>query len=77
MAKLEHRPNDNAISTNFGWQDKTTGELLVSAVGAFANPEAIVDRPNIPITTTTATPKAVKGKTDSKQEDSKENSLKE
>lgn len=71
--KLEHRPNDNAISTNFGWQDKTTGELLVSAVGAFANPEAIVDRPNIPITTTAATPKAGKVK----QEASKENSPKE
>lgn len=45
-SKLEHKPNDNAVKTKFGWQDGTTGELLVSAYGAFTTVDVEITRPN-------------------------------
>lgn len=34
---INQRPNENAVKTIDGWVDKTTGELLVSAYGVFAD----------------------------------------
>lgn len=45
---LESRPsNPNAKKSIFGWCDSVTGEVLVSAYGAFT-PEINMDRPNCP-----------------------------
>lgn len=49
MSKLDHRPNDKAVKTQWGWQNSETGELLVSAVGAFSDDiEADSALPNSP-----------------------------
>ena len=73
QSKLEHKPNDNAVKTKFGWQDGTTGELLVSAVGAFTAVDVDVSRPNNKIemqsaNTAPKTPKRGKGQTQAPKE---------
>ena len=37
---LNKRPNPNAVKTKWGWQNKNTGEHLVSAAGQFKDVEA-------------------------------------
>ena len=37
---LNNRPNPNAVKTKWGWQNKNTGEHLVSAAGQFKDVEA-------------------------------------
>lgn len=69
QSKLEHKPNEHAVKTKFGWQHGTTGELLVSAVGAFTEVDVDVSRPNNKIEMQRAnsapkTPKRGKGQTE-------------
>ncbi len=35
MSKIEHRPNQHAVKTVWGWSHSQTGEQLVSAHGYF------------------------------------------
>ena len=37
---LNNRPSPNAVKTKCGWQNKNTGEHLVSAAGQFKDVEA-------------------------------------
>lgn len=72
QSKLEHKPNEHAVKTKFGWQHGTTGELLVSAVGAFTEVDVDVSRPNNKIEMQRAnsapkTPKRGKGQTEAPQ----------
>lgn len=47
---IEHRPNKNAVRTQWGWSDKRTGEVLVAAYGYFEGRyEADQPKPNAPI----------------------------